>query len=252
MECPKCQHPRRPEEEVCEACGLVFHKYEAQLAQADAGRDAEQDDEAGVEEPPPLRDRLRHLGEDLLRPDDNLREMPWLYVTLWAVLVLWLGSYFIQDIEGLGSNPGFFHNINLPFHEFGHLAFRPLGEFMGSLGGTLGQLAMPLIAGAVMLITRADTFGASVCMLWFGQNFLDIAPYMADARAGQLPLLGGNYGQSSPYGFHDWEFILGELGLLAWDTTFAAITLNTGRLIMLVAVIWSGWLIWRAWSDDHV
>lgn len=250
MQCPKCQHPRQPGQESCEACGLVFRKYEAQQAEAESADDAGQADEAGLKAAPPLQDRLCHLGENLLRPDDNLREMPWLYTILWAVLVYWLGSYFIQDIESLGRNPGFFHNINLPFHEFGHLAFRPFGEFMGSLGGTLGQLAMPLIAGGVMLFTRADTFGASVCLLWFGQNFLDIAPYMADARAGELPLLGGNYGQSSPYGFHDWEFILGELGLLAWDTTFAAITLNTGRLVILAAMLWGGWLLWRAWFEE--
>jgi hypothetical protein len=250
MQCPKCDHPRRPGQESCEACGLVFHKYEALQARRETVDDR-QVDEAEEEEKLTLRDRLRHLGEDLLRPDDNLREMPWLYAVVWSALVLWLASYFIQGIDSLGRNPGFFHNINLPFHEFGHLAFRPFGEFMGSLGGTLGQLAMPLIAGGVMLFTRADTFGASICLLWFGQNFLDIAPYMADARAGQLPLLGGNYGQSSPYGFHDWEFILGELGLLAWDTTFAAITLNIGRLIMLGAAIWGGLLIYRAWSEQR-
>ena len=92
------------------------------------------------------------------------------------------------------------------------------GQFIGSLGGTLGQLLVPVICG-IALLRRHDTFGASVCLWWFGENFLDIAPYMADARAGELPLLGGNYGKSSPYGFHDWEFILGETGLLAWDKT---------------------------------
>ena len=96
-----------------------------------------------------------------------------------------------------------------------------------------------------------DTFGASVCLWWFGENFLDIAPYMADARAGELPLLGGNYGKSSPYGFHDWEFILGETGLLAWDKTLAALTLNSGRAIMVLAMVWGAWLLWRGWRRQR-
>jgi hypothetical protein len=84
---------------------------------------------------------------------------------------------------------------------------------------------------------------------WFGQNFIDIAPYIADARAGELPLLGGNTGNTSPYGFHDWEFILGETGLLAYDTTFGAISLNCGRLLMLLAIGWGAFLLWRAWKE---
>ena len=83
------------------------------------------------------------------------------------------------------------------------------------------------------------------------ENFLDIAPYMADARAGELPLLGGNYGKSSPYGFHDWEFILGETGLLAWDKTLAALTLNSGRAIMVLAMVWGAWLLWRGWRRQR-
>lgn len=60
------------------------------------------------------------------------------------------------------------------------------------------------------------------------------------------PLLGGNLGSSSPYGFHDREFILGETGLLAWDRVLATITLNGGRLIMLTAMLRGAWLLWRA------
>ncbi len=73
---------------------------------------------------------------------------------------------------------------------------------------------------------------------------------MADARAGQLPLVGGNYGRSSPYGFHDWEFLLGETGLLAWDKALASLTLNLGRLIMVASVAWAGLLVWRGRRGD--
>ena len=31
---------------------------------------------------------------------------------------------------------------------------------------------------------------------------------------GELPLLGGNTGETTPYGFHDWEYLMTEAGKL--------------------------------------
>jgi hypothetical protein len=67
------------------------------------------------------------------------------------------------------------------------MRFANFGSFLGSLGGTLGQLLMPAICLWVLLVKTRDTFGAAVALWWFGENFLDIAPYIDDARAGQLP-----------------------------------------------------------------
>jgi hypothetical protein len=139
----------------------------------------------------------------------------------------------------------FLHRVNLPFHEFGHLLFRPFGQWITSLGGTLGQLLMPAICGAVLLIQTRDPFGASVALWWFGENFLDIAPYINDARAGDLPLVGGNFGHSAPYGFHDWEYLLGETGLLHLDHHLAQTSRVLGGLILLLALTWGAWLLLR-------
>ena len=118
------------------------------------------------------------------------------------------------SIESNVAGNSFIHLVNLPFHEAGHVVFKPFGAFIASLGGTFGQLLMPLICMCVLLVKTHDPFGASVALWWSGENFLDIAQYMNDARAGQLPLLGGNYGYSAPYGFHDWQYLLTESGLL--------------------------------------
>lgn len=244
MKCPKCDHPRMITDKICDGCGLVFHKYEAWLKRREEEKLGLADDGAG-------ESRIAELSAMLQTPPKGLREFTPAFALLWLAFVVWGGSYIVQDIDTLGRNAGFMHAINLPFHEAGHVLFGIFGQFVGSLGGTLGQLLMPAIAGFTLLWQRADTFGASVCLWWFGQNFLDIAPYMADARAGVLPLLGGNYGQSSPYGFHDWEYILGETGLLAWDTTFAAVTLNIGRGLMLVAMLWGARLLWIAWREKR-
>jgi hypothetical protein len=84
-----------------------------------------------------------------------------------------------------------------------------------------------------------------VCAWWFGENFLDIAPYINDARSLSLPLLGGNFGDSSPYGFHDWEFILSETGLLRFDHAFATAAQWTGGIIMLASLLWCAWWLYR-------
>ncbi len=108
---------------------------------------------------------------------------------------------------------------------------------------------MPLIAGGTLVFKTEDLFGGSVALWWFGQNFLDIAPYINDARSGTLPLLGGNYGETSPYGFHDWEFILGELNLLKYDHSFANISVFLGKSIMIFALLWGGIILWRAFAQ---
>lgn len=244
MECPKCHHRVAAGSTQCAACGVVFAKYEQYLEQR-----------AALERERALRAAEPGFGarlwSALMTPPEGDRTVWWARAIAGAALALWGASYMVRDLHQLGYEPAFMHAVNLPFHEAGHLVFGIFGEFVGSLGGTLGQLLVPVVCG-VALFLRADTFGCSVCLLWFGENFLDIAPYMADARAGELPLLGGNYGKNSPYGFHDWEFILGETGLLAWDTTLAAITLNAGRAIMALALalLWGAWLLWRGWRES--
>lgn len=240
MECPKCGHPRHREQTRCTGCDLVFAKYERYLERR-AGLEAQR---AGTGRG--YSGRLRRFIEGLLEPGAVTVRYWWAHAVLWAVFVIWGWSYMLESLHDLGWDPGFLHAINLPFHEAGHVIFGVFGDFIGSLGGTLGQLLVPVVCAVALLRSHHDTFGASLCLWWFGQNFLDIAPYMADARAGEIPLLGGNRGNSSPYGFHDWEFILGETGLLAWDRVLATVTLNGGRLIMLTAMVWGIWLLWCA------
>ena len=108
---------------------------------------------------------------------------------------------------------------------------------------------MPLVCFTVLLIRTRDTFGASVAMWWFGQNFFDIAPYINDARSLSLPLLGGNTGHSSPYGFHDWEYLLTESGLLRYDHFIAKSCLAAGTAIFLVSFVWGGILLYKQYKD---
>ncbi|XCN74006.1 MAG: zinc ribbon domain-containing protein [Candidatus Electrothrix aestuarii] len=166
-----------------------------------------------------------------------------------AVLLIWGWKLIFASIASNAVGKSFLHLVNTPFHEAGHIFFRPFGQFLTSLGGTLGQLLMPLICTIVFLLQTRDTFAAAVGLWWFGENFLDIAPYIGDARAGVLPLLGGNRGHSSPYGFHDWEFLLTETGLLRYDQTLARLSHGFGSMLMLLALVWGGYLLWKAYNE---
>ena len=113
-------------------------------------------------------------------------------------------------------------DANLLFHEAGHLIFGLLGPTMGLYGGTLGQLVFPIVS-AVAFWRQGSWVSVSVASLWFFENLVNIAAYVADARSQQLPLVGG--------GEHDWTNILSSWGALQYDTTLATI---------LVAVAWLG------------
>jgi hypothetical protein len=147
------------------------------------------------------------------------------------------------------TGSSFLHLVNLPFHEAGHVFFRLFGRWMMSLGGTLGQLLIPLVCLSALLVKTKDPFGAAVCLWWFGQNFIDIAPYINDARKGELMLLGGVTGQEADYGYHDWEFILNEVGLLNYDRVLARLAHGLGVVLMLLSFFWAGYLLQRQYKN---
>jgi hypothetical protein len=240
MKCPKCGAEQDRGNQICERCGIVFEKYYKYHPRP------------GMETPNPVRLRIRPAGSEgprtFLLPDEPMAG-GWpgfgARAGLSLLLLVWGGMLMLSSVESNAAGESFLHLINLPFHEAGHVFFRPFGQFLTSLGGTLGQLLMPLICFGVLLFKARDPFGASVSLWWLGENFLDIAPYINDARAGTLPLLGGNYGHSAPYGFHDWEYILNETGLLHLDRTLALVSHFTGSLVMLTALGWGGLLLYR-------
>jgi len=242
MNCPKCGADQASDT-ICEHCGIVFEKYYKYHPRP------------GEAPLPVVHRHRRGRGAPglttLLLPVDQKGDWPALIVraTLLVILALWGMRLALSSVASNAAGESFLHLVNLPFHEFGHILFRPFGAFLASLGGTLGQLLMPLICFGVLLISTRDPFGASVALWWFGENFLDIAPYINDARAGQLPLLGGNYGYSSPYGFHDWEYILAESGLLHLDHALARTSYLLGTLIMLTALVWGATLLYRHYQQ---
>jgi hypothetical protein len=120
-------------------------------------------------------------------------------------------------------------DVSTAIHEFGHMLFMPfgipiLGHTMVILGGSLTQVAFPLIFVGYFLHKREDgprrdVFGAMASLWWSGIALLATAIYCADSRAGKLMLLDGSTGQESDG--HDWYNLLNGWGLLEHDTQIA-------------------------------
>ncbi len=144
------------------------------------------------------------------------------------VFTLLLLAYGLYDLAHLGRG-SLLDGVDLAIHETGHLVFGPFGEFIGFAGGTLFQLIMPFTFVGYFA-RRGDQHAASVALWWVGQNCGHIAYYVADARAMALPLVGG--------GEHDWNYLLGELGLLARDQAIARAIVVTGVLLVLGSTVW--------------
>jgi hypothetical protein len=161
---------------------------------------------------------------------------------LWLALLVLFLRFAGHGVSSNFAGESFLHVVNLVFHEAGHVVVSFFGRFVMVLGGTLGQLLVPLVC-AVALRRHGDVFGTSVAVWWLGQSMVDVAPYVNDARALQLMLLGGHTGAEVEG--HDWEFILQSLGLLHRDHGLALLAHAAGLGVMLGALIWGALVIAR-------
>jgi hypothetical protein len=148
----------------------------------------------------------------------------------------WVGRY-IREPEPL------LHGSILIFHEAGHVLFMPFGEFMMVLGGSLFQLMVPLFFVGYFL-HRGDRYSAAFTALYLAASMHNLSVYIADARAGDLPLLGGERSN------HDWTFLLIEMNMLQRDIAIGRFVHN-----LAMTVFWGGlaaglWLAWQPRRPD--
>ena len=169
-------------------------------------------------------------------------------------LLAWLGYSAFHD--DLGTVP-LISDINLAVHEFGHMLFMPfgipvLGRTMVILGGSLTQIAFPLIFAGYFLRRgddgrRRDVYAATVCLWWTAINMLGVSIYMNDARARELTLINGLTGQESDG--HDWYNLFSMWGVLKHDTVVAARMRALAKLVCVCSVAGGFWLAWV--GDDR-
>lgn len=127
----------------------------------------------------------------------------------------------------------FLDGVNLLIHEAGHVVFGPLGETIAVAGGTILQLAFPL-AFIVYFWRRGRRFESAVCGVWASESLMYTARYLGDARAQELPLVGGH--------IHDWNYLLGQAGLLERAEVI-------GLSLHMVASLAAITFVWLAWKE---
>ncbi len=229
--CPKCLHVQSATNSECEHCGVIFAKLRP-------------GPEVLAGKAQPEKEQPRELGELLFdSPAEETRHFLIGRTLLLLGMAIWGIRFILTPIQGDGAGQSFLHLINLPFHEAGHILFAPFGRFLTVLGGSLMQLLVPLVVAGAFLWQR-NPFGGAVGLWWLGESCLDLAPYIGDARAGQLPLLGGVTG-SEVEDYHDWEVILRQLGWLRHDLMLARLTHVLGAILILLALVWAGVILRR-------
>ena len=235
--CPECHYQRRGTDRVsadqCPSCGLYFSKW---LKHQQQSLLIEDQLAANLAKSKPAS----HWYDFFLRQKAEMEVGEYFCcVAIYLGLAAW-GIYFISlDFESNQIGQSFMHNIDLVFHEAGHVLFSPLGSFMQVLGGSLFQVLLPLMLMLAFLIKRRDGFGAAMALWWAGQSCMDLAPYIADARALRLPLLGGGTGFDMP-GVHDWRNLLGRIGWLEHDHTIAGFADLFGSALIIISLLWGG------------
>jgi hypothetical protein len=145
-----------------------------------------------------------------------------------AALVL-IAIYAIARIR----NPEYWDpldDLNLAVHEAGHLVFSGFGETLTILGGSLFQVIVPAAFVAYFAKSR-QRYAASVTMAWVGVNLLNVSRYIGDARAQELPLLGGEDS------IHDWWYLLINWDALPRDTAIARWVHLFGVVAFLTAIV---------------
>ena len=194
---------------------------------AGAGMGAE-----AAEAPLPVRRlaRLRAEALDWARGRNGWVRLP---------LLLWFAWILVRHLRDR-SYDSLFGGLNLGIHEAGHLLFGWLGEFLGIAGGTILQLAAPVIAG-VLFRRQRDWFAVAVASCWLATNLFEVARYAGDARARRLPLVSPTSGDP----IHDWGYLLGRMGLLRHDLAIAGGLRFLAAVAMLAGLAAGCWLVWH-------
>jgi hypothetical protein len=144
-----------------------------------------------------------------------------------VLICLYFWYYFITYKE--------YHFIdwaNLSFHEAGHAIFFFFGDLFTVFAGSGFQVALPILIN-IYFFLHDQKVSSSICILWTGQNLLNVSVYVGDAIKMQLDLVGGDGT------IHDWSYILSNLGILKYTSTVASAIYFLGFLTLIIGTFLS-------------
>ncbi|MCM3872282.1 MAG: hypothetical protein ND895_16495 [Pyrinomonadaceae bacterium] len=120
--------------------------------------------------------------------------------------------------------------VNLLIHEAGHIVFRPFGEFMMIAGGSLFQVIMPALFVGYFSYHK-KFYSAALVLFWVGESILNVSVYAGDSLALRLDLIGGEDT------LHDWNYMLGTLGLLPSTEKIGGAIRVLGTVVIILACV---------------
>ena len=148
-------------------------------------------------------------------------------------------AYFLNYISTY-KDWHFIDNVNLIFHEAGHTIFFFLGHFLSVLAGSGFQVALPIFF-SIYFFAKQQKISGSLCLLWVGQNLLNVSIYAGDAINMNLDLLGGDSV------IHDWNYLLDTVGILKYTGTIASMIYFLGIINISLGSVFS---IYYSWIED--
>jgi hypothetical protein len=233
VDCPKCRADLSATAAECPSCGIIIAKY---LEREQPIPDHVQGDARGWASTPDANSERGDLAARLRGVESTTSMAAAIGRGALLLLLALLTTALVGSISAERVNGSFLHLPNLVFHEAGHILFSPFGRFMTVLGGSLTQLLIPLACAGTSLWQTRDPFGAAVALWWAGENLIDIAPYIDDARDLKLVLLGGKTGAEVEG--HDWEYLLNAMGVAHKDHTIAGVVHAMGTLTLIAGLVW--------------
>jgi hypothetical protein len=140
MICPKCSRTQEDGNTTCCNCGIVFEKYYLyHPPEVHDAREVNQHDQQNISANEihqqvdiglilTLKQRLFFINsnEDILSVSGRGLVLLAIMILSFKLISSTIVSNYVGEI--------FLHNINLPFHEAGHVIFRIFGSFVSSLG----------------------------------------------------------------------------------------------------------------------
>ncbi|MBU2575128.1 MAG: hypothetical protein KKH28_13735 [Elusimicrobia bacterium] len=214
FKCPYCGQPNMLESEFCWACYKKLQIPKEARLESEIKRD------------------LNRLGGSAVLKAAAAQDAPagaakpgfasWGRMALVCGLFVFYLQWFKHE-----NYSSFLDNVNLAFHEAGHIFLGFFGEFIGTAGGTIFQLLFPAIC-LFHFFRRGQRLGWQLCLFWLGENFLNISIYVGDAIKQELPLVGG--------GVHDWTYLLTEMGLIAHTEGTARVIFWAGSAIIFYSL----------------
>ena len=151
--CPKCDFQLVNQTEECPRCGIIFDKYikliknNTALVSFKSGATKDKIHKASF-----IKELFFYV-----KPETNPLILGARTLFL-AIMLIWGLKFILSPLDSGYAMSSFWHLVNLPFHEAGHLIFRPFGRFMTSLGGSLSQLIIPLLCRLCPVVVRRKLY----------------------------------------------------------------------------------------------